>query len=465
MPDPNEGVITTQRDNASWTAEAGAFLALAGPMIVSRLGVAAMGIADGVMLARHSAGQLAVLGLADTLMGRVIDIGIVFVTAGLALAAQAHAGAADAQRGVGRVWQTSLWLSLLAGTLVLLFSLLGGPVLGALNQPASLVPDAAQVMFVLSLGVVPALIAVSSAGLLEALGKPMGVAVLVVLANGLNIALNDVLIFGRFGLPSLGAEGAAWSSTVVRTLLALALVASVWWLAGHERYGIRERWRAADWTAGREQRARGWAGAANVAVLAGLSLLLPVMAGWMGAGAVAQITALWLVMAPAMIVAWGMGDAAGMRVAALLGQLQGQAALPERLRALGGRLAAVLLAVVLITAAVYLLAPETVVRWVAHKPALVAVVVPLVPLGLAAVATDAMSILYSGMLRSLGVLRAPFVLHVVTGAAMLPLAWWLAFVLAWGVAGLLVAQAATAIVRALALAWLYDRRAARVAIS
>lgn len=464
MPDPRAGVIAAQKDTPSLAAEAGAFLALAGPMIVSRLGVAAMGIADGVMLARHSTGQLAVLGLADTLVGRVIDIGIVFVTAGLALAAQARAGAADAQRGVGRVWQNSLLLSLLAGTLVLLFGLIGGPVLSALGQPAALVPDAARVIFILSLGVIPALMAVASAGLLEALGKPIGVAVLVVLANGLNIALNDVLIFGRMGFPEMGAEGAAWSSTLVRTLLALALLASVWWVAGRERYGIRERYRAADWAAGKEQRARGWAGAANVTVLAGLSLALPVMAGWLGEAAVAQITALWLVMAPAMIVAWGMGDAAGMRVAALLGLAEGQSDLPERLRATGGRLALVLLIVVLLAAALYLLAPQTVVRWVAHDPALVVAVVPLLPLGLAAIATDAMSILYSGMLRSLGVLRAPFVLHAVTGLAMLPIAWALAFPMGWGVTGLLFAQALVAIVRALALGWLYDRHAARLKI-
>lgn len=517
MPDHNPGVAAVQKDTPSLSAEAGAFLALAGPMIVSRLGVAAMGIADGVMLARHSTGQLAVLGLADTLMGRVIDIGIVFVTAGLALAAQARAGAADAQRGVGRVWQTSLLLSLLAGTLVLLFGLFGGPVLNALGQPEALVPDASRVIFILSLGVIPALMAVASAGLLEALGKPIGVAVLVVLANGLNIALNNVLIFGRMGFPEMGAEGAAWSSTLVRTLLALALLASVWWVAGRERYGIRERYRATDWAAGQEQRARGWAGAANVTVLAGLSLVLPVMAGWIGEAAVAQITALWLVMAPAMIVAWGMGDAAGMRVAALLGasrtrgvesenrpqqgqflpdlrahspamgqkdgekwtaavdlqpttpkpdrlpgQAEGQTDLPERLRATGGRLALVLLIVVLLAAALYLLAPQTVVRWVAHDPALVVAVVPLLPLGLAAIATDAMSILYSGMLRSLGVLRAPFVLHAVTGLAMLPIAWALAFPMGWGVTGLLFAQALVAIVRALALGWLYDRHAARL---
>lgn len=442
-----------------WVAEAAAFLGLAGPMIVSRLGVAAMGIADGVMVARHSSEQLAVLGLADTLVGRVIDIAIVFVTAGLALAAQARAGAADAQRGVGRVWQMSLLLSLAAGTLALLFGALGGPLLQLLGQPEALVPQAGRVIFILSLGVIPALVAVSSAGLLEALGRPVGVAIVVVLANGLNIALNDLLIFGRLGLPAMGAEGAAWSSTVVRTLLALTLLAMVWWMTERTRYGVRGRPAAGAWQAGREQRARGWAGAANVAVLAGLSLLLPVMAGWMGGAAVAQITALWLVMAPAMIVAWGMGDAAGMRVASLLGQ--GGAALAERLRATGGRLSMVLLLVVLAAAAVYLWVPQTVVRWVAHEPGLVAAVLPLLPLGLAAVASDAMSVLYSAMLRSLGVLRAPFVLHAVTGLLMIPLAWQLAFPMGLGVAGLLAAQAGVAIVRALALAWMYDRHAAR----
>ena len=106
---------------------------------------------------------------------------------------------------------------------------------------------------------------------------------------------------------------------------------------------------------------------------------------------------------------------------------------------------------------VYLLAPQASVAWAAHEPSLVLGVANLLPLGFAAVAADGLSFLYGGALRSLGVLRQPFVVHLVAGLALLPLAWGLAMGLQWGVTGMIAAHAATSAARALALAWMYQR--------
>lgn len=441
--------------SASLREEARAFLALAAPMVVSRIGVAAMGIADGVMLARHSTAQLAVNGLAETLIGRLLEVLMIFVTAGLALVAQARAGGAATEQQAGRVWQGALALALLGGVAGLLLGGAGGPLLALLGQPEALVPDAGRVIGILSLGVLPALAALVCAGTLEALGRPIGVAVAVVLANLLNIALNQWFIYGGAGVPALGAAGAAWSTTLVRVLLAAVLFAALWWMRERARYGIRARFDAATWRDGTEARQRGAAAAGSVAVLALLSLGLPVMAGWIGADAVAQVTALFLALAPAMVIAWGMGDAAGLRVAALLGQGGSTG-----LRANGWRLATLLGVVLVLAVAGYAIAPAALVRWAAHDEALVAGVLPLLPLGLAALSADAAGVFYSAMLRSLGVLRAPFLLHLAAGLMLLPLAAALAFGLGWGLTGLLAAHVAMAVLRAVGLAWMYDRHAA-----
>lgn len=435
-----------------------AFAGLALPMVISRLGVAAMGIVDGMMLARHSTQQLAVNGLAETLMGRLLEATMIFVTAGLALAAQARAGGDPTAAKVGRVWHNALLLAAGCAALGLMLGVLGGPVLSALGQPPELLSDASRVLWVLSLGVGPALVALVCAGLLEALGRPVLVAVAVVTANVLNAVLNQWFIFGGAGLPSMGAEGAAWSTTIVRVLLAAVLFGGVWWMREHPRYALRGSFDRLAWQEGAEQRQRGAAAAATVAVLALLSLALPVMAGWIGADAVAQITALFLALSPAMVMAWGLGDAAGLRVAALQGRDDGRGAL----RATGWRLAAMLCGLLAVLVAAYIALPQTLVRWAAHDPTLVAAVLPLLPLGLAALAADALSVFYSAMLRSLGVLRSPFVLHLITGLGLLPLAAGLAFTAGLGLQGLLAAHVAMAAVRAAGLAWLYDRHAARL---
>jgi MATE family multidrug resistance protein len=442
--------------DAGWFGEARRFAALALPMVVSRLGVAAFGIADGLMLARFSTQQLAVQGVADPLIGRVMEVAMAAVTAGLALAAQARAGGPDQRRAVGQVWHNALALSLGAAVVGTVVGLLGVPLLRALDQPAELIEPAGRVLAVLGLGVLPALVGLVCGGLLEALGQPLRVAAVVVLANVANIALNQWLIFGAFGVPPLGALGAALSTLFVRLAMAMVLLAMLWWMSERAAYGLRARFDVAAWRAGAEQRRRGLAGAGNVGVLALLSLALPVMAGWLGSQAVAQVTVLFLALAPAMVVAWGLGDAAGLRVAALQGEGRGG------LRRGGHRLAALLGTVITIAVLGYGLAPRPLLSLVSPDRGLVDSVVPLVPLGLLALVGDAASAFHAAMLRSLGVLRGPFLAHLGSGLLVLLLAAALSFGLGMGLVGLLLAHGVSALLRAGVLAVLYERHARRL---
>ncbi len=56
---------------ATLATELRGFARLAWPMVVSRIGVAALAFTDGVMLAHASAQALAVHGLSESLMGRL----------------------------------------------------------------------------------------------------------------------------------------------------------------------------------------------------------------------------------------------------------------------------------------------------------------------------------------------------------------------------------------------------------
>lgn len=436
--------------------EVGAFFAIALPMIVSRVGVAAMGIVDGIIVARYSTEQFAVMGSAEAIVARLLDVAMVLATAGLPLAAQARAAGPRRHRYVARVWYACLGLGVLAGLAVLTLSMFGPMILRLLGQPPEIVAASGEVIRILGIGAPAALVALVAAGLLEALGRPVFVAVVVVLANVANAALDLVLVGVLPGTPAMGAEGAAWATTLVRVMLAVVLMLGVATHRDRSGYRLDRRPEPSLWTKTKRIRARGWSASANVAILALLSLGLPVMAGWMGTLSIARINALWLALAPAMIIVWGMADAAGLRISALRGGTR----VPGDLRRLGLLLAAVLGGVLAATAAAYLLAPETMVRWAAPDPSVTRAIVPLIGLGLVALAGDTLSALFGSMLRSLGVLRTPFDLHVVTGLLMLPIAGAMAFGMKWGLAGLVGAHAGMAVVRAAALAWMYFRRTA-----
>ena len=440
-------------------AELRSFAQLAGPMVVSRMGVAALAFTDGVMLARSGSEALAVHGLSESLMGRVIEVAMVTATAGLALAAQAHAGGARTAMGVGTVWHNGLALATGLGMAALLFSAFGAPILHALGQPHALVSQTSLVIGVIGLSVWPALVGLVCGGILETIGRARTVVVAVVLANLVNIALNQWLIFGGLGVPPLGALGAATSTLAVRVLMAVGML-TLLWRAGHRgeaaAYGLHQRFDRQAWRAGAEQRRRGAAAAATVGVLALVSFGLPVMAGWLGALALAQVTALFLCLAPVLVVAWGLADASALRIAAVAGSSHPGG---MGLRTTGWRLMITPAVVLIVASALFAGASGPLLRSLLEQPELVAGVRPLLFLGLLVAAGDTLSIVLGAMLRSLGVLRGPLLVQAVGSLALLPLAGLLAFGAGWHLSGLLAAQGGIALVRTGVLAVMFNRTA------
>jgi MATE family multidrug resistance protein len=136
-------------------------------------------------------------------------------------------GAHDAE-GVRRGVQRGLALTLVLATVVGAALLPGETLLRALRQPADVVPDAARYARASIPGVLPFYAFVVFRQTLQALGRMTPIVVVVLGANLLNAWLNWVLMLGHLGVPPLGAEGSAWSTSVGRWALALGLLAAGW---------------------------------------------------------------------------------------------------------------------------------------------------------------------------------------------------------------------------------------------
>ena len=124
---------------------------------------------------------------------------------------------------------------------------------------------------------------------LEGLARPKPAAVMMWIANGVNLAVDLVLVPGTFGLPALGAVGGAWATATARTFLAAALIAYIFRMPEARELGVfdkPERDRAAE----AEQRRIGFgAGASNFFEVASFASM-NVIAGWLGGLAVAAWT-------------------------------------------------------------------------------------------------------------------------------------------------------------------------------
>ena len=434
--------------------EAALFWPLAGGMIFSRLGLAAMDIVDGVMLAHHDSRQLAFFGLADAITSRLLDIGLALMLAGLALATQAAAGDRDEQRQAGRIWQQALLLALVVGLIGAALGAAGPGVLALLGQGAPLAQGGGSVLTILSLGILPGLVVMATAGLLQAIGRPGVVLLAVLVANVQNLLFNLMLIDGVPGGPPLGAMGVAGSTVLVRWIMAIALLAVAWWLPQQARFGLRLPFTGRDWHVSAEQRAMGRAAAGRAAALALLPLGLVLMAGWRGERALAAITTLGVLLMPCMAVGRGLADAAGQRVTTVLEYAKKR---PGSVSRCGERGTLLALALLLLVVGLYGLALPTLVPLLGLDVSLTGQVVQWVPLGLTVVLAESLACQSAASLLSLGQQRRPFVTNALVNVAGLPLAWVLAFGLNGGVAGLLGAQGVASALRAFALGRQYRR--------
>src|SRR5690606_26098575 len=73
----------------------------------------------------------------------------------------------------------------------------------------------------------------------EAVGHPWGPMVILLSGVALNVVLNWVLIYGHWGAPALGLEGAGWATLIARIAAVIVL-----WLWLRTRPELRAEWPA-----------------------------------------------------------------------------------------------------------------------------------------------------------------------------------------------------------------------------
>jgi MATE family multidrug resistance protein len=108
------------------------------------------------------------------------------------------------------------------------YHLTAGPVLGALGQPADVVPLAHRYSVSLIPGLLPFLTFVVLRQTLQALHRLKAIVFTIVVANVVNALVNWVFIFGHLGAPALGVQGAAIATSASRWFMTLMLLALDW---------------------------------------------------------------------------------------------------------------------------------------------------------------------------------------------------------------------------------------------
>ena len=258
-----------------------ALLILGLPIVGSQLAQMSLHTTDIVMMGWYGVEPLAALVLGTSVWFLMFIFGTGFGNAVLPMVASASANGGDTE--VRRVTRMALWLSMLWATAVLPVMWFSEPILLAIGQKPPIAAMAQQFLRIACFGMFPALAVVTLRSFLVALERTQVVLWITVAGFFVNAGLVWALVFGHWGAPELGVQGAALASVFTQLLSMLATMAYAGLFGPLRRFRLFIRFWKPDWTAfGRVWRL-GWPIGLTALFEAGMFIAAAVMMGWLGA--------------------------------------------------------------------------------------------------------------------------------------------------------------------------------------
>ena len=386
---------------ADFAARLRAIAKLAVPVTAARTGMLVLIMVDTAMTGHASSMELAFYGLGHAVHMVCMLIGLGMLVGTAVLCAQAVGAGAQAECGV--IWRVAALQALVLGTLFALLALAGTRFYLLLGQDGALAAGAGGVLIVLNLGLPAQLLFAASILFLESIGRPGPGLVIMIGANLLNVGLNRLLIGGQIGL---GAEGAAWATTMVRWLIAAAAVLYILAMSGAARYNVTgpmHQGRAI----GRKLRRLGYPLGLAQGLESGAFSALTLFAGYLGVHAVGAFQIVMNLVAFCFMGAIGVGTATAVHVGLAIGRQN------RRQMALSGW--AGLFTIVLLMAALAVIMaifPTPLGRAFTHDPVLLAIIVPTLLVAAATLISDGAQGVLMGALRGAGDVWIPSALHL-----------------------------------------------------
>ncbi|MGH8264691.1 MAG: MATE family efflux transporter [Steroidobacterales bacterium] len=192
------------------------------PLIVNNLAISGMGLADTVITGHYATRDQAAVSVG-------FNYYVIFYLAGLGVLMAvspitAHAYGAGRHRSVGDFMRHAVWLSFgLSALLIVIMLLAFDPVMRLIGVDASIVPLARKYVHALAFGLPGVLAYLALRYTSEGLGRTRPAMYCSVLGLAATVVFDYLLVFGKFGLPEMGALGCAVTTMSVKWLMLGAL--------------------------------------------------------------------------------------------------------------------------------------------------------------------------------------------------------------------------------------------------
>ena len=227
----------------SYPAHAKAVATLGLPLVGGHLAQIAIGVTDTVMLGWYGVDALAAVTLAASYFFVLFLMG-----AGFAFAVMPMVATFDAEEdevSIRRVTRMGLWLSIAYSVAIMPIMIWSQSLFLFLGQEPTVAADAQQYLRIAGFGMFPWLVAMVIKSYLAALERTQVVFWIAVLATVCNGLINYALIFGNWGAPEIGIQGAAIASVFTQLIGMLGVVVYAILVLPQHQLFVRF-WRA-DW--------------------------------------------------------------------------------------------------------------------------------------------------------------------------------------------------------------------------
>ncbi len=257
-----------------------ALIKLGIPITIGQVGLTLQNLADNVMVGRHSTQELAAAGFVNNMF-----ILALLLTVGYSLGAVSQIGALYTQDNKPRmvaVLKSSLSVNAMQGALICLALAVLYFCLPLMGQPDELLPMMRPYLLI-QIASLPFMFMTNAFKQFTDSINDTAVAMAIMLVGNVwNIIGNWLLIFGNWGFPEMGIEGAAWATFSSRVVILLLSVGVFFLRPKYKQY-------VAQWKVVKSNRADmsllnrlGWPIAIQMGVETASFTLVAIFLGWMG---------------------------------------------------------------------------------------------------------------------------------------------------------------------------------------
>ena len=176
---------------------------------------------DNIMVGQIGTAELAAISLANSFMFIAMSLGIGFSTAITPLIAEADG---EGSLEVGKsTFKHGLFICTVLGVLLFLGVFFAEPMLHLMKQPPEVVELAIPYLNLVSVSLIPLVIFQAFKQFSDGMSMTKYPMYAILIGNVINVVLNYLFIFGKFGFPELGIVGAAIGTLVSRLIIVIFL--------------------------------------------------------------------------------------------------------------------------------------------------------------------------------------------------------------------------------------------------